>query len=240
MSSAIGNWLIKLQNYPGWEDWKRSSLNHTLFYDYTPNDEKPNAPEFIFSKDIDRERKILLSYMNIVETVNSFNDIEWYFRRYPFSGTPISRHKHIIYCIEMYFSRFYQFKERLKKLLNILKNEFPDHKIDISTFIKQFDSYFNKEIQMRHTIHHHDGFEDIETQKIFLTETLSKGNLGDYIHKEHLSHYRKTANSWASRVRRESKRLNMFIDAVAILLFKICPFIDDTEHETEIEEATTL
>ena len=48
----------------------------------------------------------------------------------PFAAFQFYRHAHITNVCEMYFGRFYEFKERLKKYFNTIKAVEPHHTLD--------------------------------------------------------------------------------------------------------------
>lgn len=225
ISHALGDWLQKLQEYPGWQEWKRSQIGYTLNFDDEFMPLETLSEEFKFSPDIEREHAVVTLYMELLSTANALRDVEWYFRRYPFSRAPVSRESHLRYCCEMYFGRFYQFRERLKKLSKAVKNAAPDHGLDFGTFIKMFDKEFDQEIRARHGVHHHQAFNEVAISRIALLELMASSDGRDLPARVYRSHYRKTANDWALRTRRRSKALDQFVEAVAGALLKVCPFL---------------
>ena len=160
--------------------------------------------------------------MELLSTVNALKDVEWYFRRYPFSNAPVSRDSHLRYCCEMYFSRFYQFKERLKKLFEAFKLVTPDHKLNIGMFIKQFNEDFKQEINERNSLHHDVAFDAVDISRIALYEITGLSDSDPYTSQ---SHYRKISKEWAARVRRRSEHLDVYVEAVAKTLLENCQFL---------------
>lgn len=130
MSHAVRDWLQKLQDYPGWREWKRSQLGYTLRFDDDLFPVEAAITEFRFSPKMEREHAVVSLYMELLSTANALRDVEWYFRRYPFSRAPVTHESHLRYSCEMFFSRFYQFRERLKKLSKAVKSAAPDHGLD--------------------------------------------------------------------------------------------------------------
>lgn len=229
VSRAIRNWMIKLEDYPGWREWRKSRIGYTLHFDDEFMPPKQISEEFHFDPQVDAEHGVVTLYLSLLDTVSSLRDVEWYFRRYPFSGTPVSRYNHLMHCCELYFGRFYQFKEHLKNLFDAVKKAVPDHRLEIGRFIKQFDRNFTDEIRARHGVHHRERFEDIVISRVFLMESFAMSKPNGGWREEYLSHYRKAANVWAARVRRRADHLDLFIEAVAEALLKVCPFLDDAE-----------
>ena len=229
ISNAIRDWLHKLREYPGWREWKRSQIDYTLNFDDEFMPSKKHDEEFKFSPEMEIEHAVVTSYMELLSTANALRDVEWYFRRYPFTRAPVTRESHLKYCCEMYFARFYQFRERLKVLSKAVKSAVPDHRLDFGKFIKKFDKEFDQEIRARHGVHHHEAFDDVAISRIALLELTDPSDSREPRKRAYQSHYRKTANEWASRTKRRSKTLDEFVEAVADALLSTCPFLIDAK-----------
>ena len=127
----------------------------------------------------------------------------------------------------MYFGRFYEFKERLKKYFEAMKKVAPAHGLNIGAFIKRYEKVFADELRERNGIHHHSRFEDLALDRIFLTETISTMRKGDW-EQEHIAEYRKLANEWVQRVRSRGAKLEEFLEAVAEATLASCAFLSDS------------
>ncbi|MFP4328328.1 MAG: hypothetical protein ACLFQL_09990, partial [Paracoccaceae bacterium] len=227
ISLAIGDWMHKLDEYPGWREWKLSQIGYTLRFDDEFMPTENISEEFKFSPEIQGEHDIITLYLELLSTANALRDVEWYFRRYPFSRAPVSRENHLRYCCEMYFGRFYQFRERLKKLSKAVNKTVPDNELDFSTFIKVFDQEFDREIRARHSVHHHEAFDEVAISRIALLELTDPSNSPETRKRLYQTHYRKTAKDWASRARLRSQKLDQFVEATADALLRVCPFLVD-------------
>lgn len=229
ISNVIRDWMNKLQEYPGWQEWKLSQIGYTLRFDDEFMPPEKNIEEFKFSPEIEKEYAIVTSYMELLSTANALRDVEWYFRRYPFSRAPVTRESHLRHCCEMYFARFYQFRERLKVLSKAVKGAVPDHGLDFGNFIRTFDKEFDQEIRARNGVHHHKAFDDVAISRIALLELVDLSGGRELSTRAYQAPYRKTANEWASRTRRRSKTLDEFVEAVADALLRTCPFLTDAK-----------
>lgn len=224
--------MAKLNDYPGWRAWKRSQIGYTLYFD----DEfmrKERAGEFTFSAEVEAEHAVVTRYLELQDTVNSLRDVEWYFRRYPFAGTPVTRYNHLTHCCELFFGRFYQFKERLRTLFDAVGQAVPNHNMDFGKFIRLFDKTFEDEIRARHSVHHRERFDEVAISRVFLLESIATSKLEKGWGKEHLSHYRKAANEWAARTRLRADTMDEFVQAVTIALLKVCPFLDEADRHPD-------
>lgn len=224
MQAAMQGWLIGLNDYPGWREWKRKQIRHTLYFD-DPLLTSTEAPwdAFVFSEEIEKQHAIILQYLGLEESIDLLKECEFYFRRYPFRGLPVTRHSHITNVCEMYFGRFYEFKERLRKYLNAMKKVVPKQQLDVGAIVKLFDKAFDQELRARHSVQHHCRFEDIAIDRVYLTGCTSHGN--DARRREHVTAYRKLANEWARRARRRGTALDEFLEVVAGVTLANCGFL---------------
>lgn len=230
MSRAIRNWMVNLNNYPGWREWQRSKISHILHFDEELELSAALPNEFKFSSHVEIEHAVITLYLALQDTVNSLRDVEWYFRRYPFANTPVSRYAHLTYCCELFFGRFYQFRERLKNLFDAVKKAVPNHQLDVGGFIKLFDKTFEDEIRARHNVHHRERFDDVAISRVFMVESFLATSDQASWHKEHLIHYRKAAKEWAVRTRRRADEMDRFVEGVAGALLNVCMFLDAAER----------
>ncbi|MEL0437648.1 hypothetical protein [Phycobacter sp. K97] len=227
MSLAVRDWMHELQSYPGWREWKRGHIAYVLSFDDEVAERLTPSKEFMFSQKIENEHAVVLMFLELLSTAHALRDVEWYFRRYPFSQAPVSRESHLRYCCEMYFGRFYQFRERLKKLSKAVNRACPDNGLDFGRFIKTFDKEFDQEIRARHGVHHHEAFDDAAISRIALLELTDQSNSRATSKQHYQSLYRKTAKDWAARTRRRADMLDLFIEAVAETLLKVCSFLPE-------------
>ena len=226
MYNAIGAWLIELEDYPGWKDWRRKRITHTLYFDDPfPMPSENLEDEFNFSDEIEKQHAVVFQYLGLEQAIFSLKDCEFYFRRYPFRGLPVSHHNHITNICEMYFGRFYEFKEKLKKYFTAVKEAAPNHGLDIGAFIKLFEKTFDQELRARNSVHHHRRFEDIAIDRVFLMESFSTGHEDKGWRQEHFTAYRKLAGEWAQRVRQRGAKMDEFLEATAAATLANCSFL---------------
>lgn len=224
MSKAISRWLITLEQYPGWKEYRRKRASHTLYYDdHFCSTEHPG--DFTFPKEIEIQHDVIMTYLEVCQTLDVLKQTEYYFRNYPFRNNEVSKCNHLTNICEMYFNRFYEMKERLKNYFKALKIAAPQFEIEVGSTIKQFERAFDSEIRARNEIHHHRRFEDLALNRIFLTEFIaaSRGDTG--WPQEHKACYRRLSKEWAARVRQSGTRLDVFMEEVARATLATCPFL---------------
>ncbi len=226
MSKAIGAWTSVLQTYPGFREWNRKKIGEALWFQEPYSDpEEEIELEFKFSDEIEKQRALVLRYAYLQQTISAFRECEYYFRRYPFRGLPVSRHNHLINVCEMYFGRFYEFRERLKYFFEAVKAVNPDHGLELGKFIDLYDKVFKPEIRERHSVHHRERFGDIAIDRLFMTEMMSQSHEDKGWREEHVRAYQKAAQVWVKRVHRRATRLDQFLEAAADAALNACPFL---------------
>lgn len=233
---AIGNWMKQLETYPGWSAWRKGRFVRTLYDDdFSARENDTHPEEFVFTAEIEQQRDLVVQYLGIEQALQALRDCEYYFRRFPFYGLPVSKHEHLTYMCEMYFSRFYELRERLKKYLNTLVQVESDHRFDIGQFLKTFDRDFDQELRERNQVHHHRRFEDLAIDQVYLAGVMSNrhGSWKD----ESERFYRKATTEWAQRVRRRAARAEKYVDAVAQTTLDGCTFLKITTASAETPEA---
>lgn len=229
MLKAVRVWLINNhKNYPGWKEWQKKKIAHTLHFD------DPFLPDkledgFIFSDDIEKQHAVIMGYLHLHGTLHSFQDCEFYFRRYPFHGLPISRYQHITNVCEMYFSKVYQFKERLKEYFKALGAVTPDNKLEVGRFIKTFSTTFDQELRERNITHHHQDFRDIAIDRVFLLEIGSEDK--GWKQEQRIA-YRKLVDEWVRHVRDCSVEMEKFLEDVAAVTLSNCSFLSIAENSS--------
>jgi len=226
MLKAIRAWTTNLDNYPGWKEWRRRRFGHTLHFDdqFSTAFEKLED-EFHFSDEMEKHHAVVIQYIGLHDTIISLKECEYYFRRYPFWDLPVTRHSHITNVCEMYFGRFYEFKERLRNYFDAVTAATPRHGLDVGGFIKTFNKVFDQELRARHGIHHHRRFGDVAIDQVLLTESLSEIHPEKGWKREHLTAYRKLSRQWARRVRLRGAKMDEFLEAIAVATLATCNFL---------------
>jgi len=225
MSKAIGVWLKKLDDLQGWKEYKQNQIKHTLYFDDPFFKASEPLGDFVFTPDIEKQHAIVTQYLRLQQTIKALKECEFYFRRYPFRGLPVSRHAHITNVSETYFGRFYEFKERLKNYFNAIKAVEPKNTLEFGKFVKLFEKVFDQELRERNKVHHHARFEDIAIDKVFVTSVIANANEKKGWEQEHLAAYRKTSNEWSKRVRARGAKMDEFLEATAGATLTVCGFL---------------
>lgn len=209
--------LIQMDEVPGWREWQQGKLQFTLNHDDPSyqSEEVRITKEFLFPPDLESRHTVVMQYFELKKAVESFRNIQYYFRRYPFSDLPVTYNEHLTFVCEAYFSKFYEIRSRIKNTLNALKMLDPAKDQRIGDIIKLYDQVFDVELRQRNRISHHAVFEDVELSRLSLAETLSMHpkNIGKW-RPETQQEYRSIARGWVKRVRRKSEHLTQFVELI--------------------------
>ncbi|SNS30768.1 MULTISPECIES: hypothetical protein [unclassified Azospirillum] len=221
--NAIRLWMASLDSVPGWREWNKKKMHATMFFDgVVPVCE---IDEFIFPDKIEKQHEIVMSYFYLEDSILDMKNVEFYFRRYPFRGLPISRYSHITNVCEMYFNKFYEFSERTKKHFEKIKKYNPETKANFGKFISRFKKEFECELKERNLTHHHRKFQDISIDRLFITDVLSDNEIDKNMVRLLDFRYREVRNEWVNRVRARSAKAELYLNSVADFTVKSCDFL---------------
>ena len=242
MMEAITTWMRNLrENYPGWRVSIRKNIIATLYYDddvYLSLAKKETSA-FTFPAEIEKQRVVVLRYLQLDLTVKALKECEFYFRRYPFRGLPVTHSAHISNICEMYFSRCYQIKENIREYFETVKDVVsvsssdagPRNIVEDFTgdLIREYKKIFDNELRARNSIHHHERFEDIEISRISLKEILHE-NFDSRIEQQIRSNeYRKAVRYWVRNVHRGGKNMDLLLEGIARFTLEYCQFLADVK-----------
>jgi hypothetical protein len=227
MLNAIDRLIARLNATPGWREAKVASLVAAMDLDGILSEPSDERKPIALPPEMDVQHAVVTRYLELCDLVLSVKSCEYYFRRFPFNGLPVTRHEHLSNICELYFSRIYQFKERLKNLVDAVDVSAPRHGIQFGPFIKRFAKEFDQEIRERNQIHHFQKFVDLDIERVFLTGMHDMVFPNGGWKAEQRAYYRKVAKEWAQRVRNRGARLDEFLEAVAEALLQGCPFLAD-------------
>lgn len=241
LMDAISLWMGALDSYPGWREWNRRKIGKTIGFgeaEFGEPEPGPALGDFVFSDEVEAQHAVILGYLGLASTVHSLKDLEFYFRRYPFRGLPVSKHEHLSNVCEMYFSRFYEFRERAKNLLNAVNKVPGNGKINVGYFLKHFDKVYDSEIRERNSVHHRARFDDIQINKVWLTQVMHDADESRGWGREHRLTYRAASREWAARVRRRSASLEQTVEEIAAGILRCSEFLaTQLKSTTQSEDA---
>lgn len=225
MHEAIGMWMKNLDNVDGWKQWNRGKVRYVMFE--ASGDETERQREFFFPEPIASQHSAIMSYLELYTSLQSLSDLQYYFRRYPFRGLPISRSAHFRYMCELYFSKFYEFRERIKICLNAVNGSIAGSKLQVGQLIKAFDREFDQELRERHGVHHRGRFEERGIDRLMWSELISfnrPSDLGWATESKQI--YRTMAKEWSKRVGRRAKQVSSYLDAIADAMLTSCDYLN--------------
>ncbi|MCW2365561.1 hypothetical protein M2341_001008 [Sphingobium sp. B7D2B] len=221
---VISAWINKITNYPGFREWKAKAIALTLDDIRLPPD--ASHPEmFMFSPAVERQHEAVMSFLALQTTWIAMSECEHYLRNHP--GEPISKEAHLRYSIEMFFNRFYEFSERMKRCLNAV-NATLINKLDAGTAIKAFAKQFKQELAARNSVHHNNHFSDLMLDRVSMTGLMSNHpKHGDGWASEQRRAYRTTQADWVKRMRRRTAHVKVFLTAVEEAIIRECKWLEE-------------
>ena len=217
MATAIRAWMaFELEKYPGWRESNRKKFGCILAM---KTEDYDSEPDFTFPKEMEDQRILIVGYLTLTLTVDSLRECQYYLRRFPFRDLPVTRSSHVINVCEMYFSRCYQFKQRLKNYLNALDAQVPVT-LSVGPALKQFGKVFDRELKIRNQIHHHNQYSDITIDRFYLQNTAWAK---DWLGRD--CEYRQLTRFWIGEIRRTVGSLEKILEDIARLTLENCVFL---------------
>lgn len=212
LNEGIARWISQNLNTPEFHEFKLKQLGYTLF-----DEPITNLDDFKFPPEIAKERAVIGAFLELRRSHITLSQCEYYFRRFPFRGLPISRDDHLRNICELYFSTFYIIRSRIKSTLTQLREACPNNTVDIGKFIKAYDKLFRDELRARNRVHHEEAFEDLGISRITISDIISRGD--DAEHKiwswQHRIAYRKFSKEWSIRAHNQASVMQVMIERVA-------------------------
>lgn len=231
MMDLASSKIAKLLDDPVTSERARNSMSAVLTG--APANPTPEAPNFT-KAELD-EGKVFGGYFALISMKISLRECEYYFRRYPFRGMPISKADHFRNVCEMYFDRVVQFRDRAKALMNAIKATPGGENIAIKQFLKAFDKTFDWEIRNRNAVHHHGRFEYDAIEKMSIAHLLRHhSGIHGFIQPERV--YREERRKWIERVRHRALVLDQFIEAIAKFILDNCDFALAFKEDAKTKE----
>jgi hypothetical protein len=175
-----------------------------------------------------------MSFLYVQRVQQTIAQCEYYFRRFPFHGLPVTRDDHLRNMCEFYLSQFYIGEERIDQLIKkTLRRKFPSAVPAFSALLKAYKKQFDRELRARHNITHSAPFDDPSLDRIFLTHILSEDHIdSNNVWKiEHLLAYRKTSRKWCAEARRQSQFMSPFVDAMARTILENIDFLSFSKND---------
>ena len=163
------------------------------------------------------------------ESYDNLCDLEVYVGRFPYTGTRISRRRHLTHNIESYFHEMYIMRERLVSYVNRVKKLYKNDKRyeDISTVLEELVVMVKKSlggvVKLRGSHVHQSRYSDSGLSSLSAMELLIVGQ-GDvdfeFLHKHKYMSERKR---WKNKIEQNNKTvkemLNMYANCLQDIVF---------------------
>ncbi len=147
-------------------------------------------------------KKIRTGYLEIFESFEKLEDIIIYIRKFPYSGTKITKSKYINYHIVNYFSEIYLLKNRLISYIQTIRKIYL--KSDRSQFVERRLSQLSEDIsflfekisELRGEHVHKERFSDIDLAKLNSIELILHGESDKKLKDHYNLEYRRIRKEW--------------------------------------------
>lgn len=232
----VSAWMMRLLDYPGFREWKNEVARRHMVYTVLPQVAIEPFNDFEFDAETLREHDIVAGYVRLIRAAADCRSTEHYFRRYPFRGLPIGRDEHLRTCCELYYSRVYQFRERLFRLLTWIGRRTKPKGLNVAALRDHFDAQLREELNARHRIHHEAAYSDFQLDALGQTDLLS--SVGDGWPRMSDADYHRIAREWRRRVSASADKLDFWVGVAAVLMLARCHFLtaDDDRARQKLED----
>ncbi|WP_395444038.1 hypothetical protein [Caulobacter sp. UC70_42] len=222
---SITTWIDKIFT-PEFHEFKRKQLVSTLAFD-EPWHDPTEVEEFVLDAETERQHELVIAWFNLSQTLTALSQSQFYLRRFPFGGLPVTRVEHARNVLEMYFGSVYMMKERLKRFLTLHKKMYPNTGMNVGHIIKQFEKTFDSELRARNSIHHHQPFDDIALHRLTISGLLATHNheMSARWKNGHEIYYRRFCKEWIERIDRRSKIVAAFLNIISEVVIVEATFL---------------
>lgn len=223
--TRVSNWLMRLLDYPGFREWKNEVVRRHMSFTLLPHAPVEPFDDFRFDEDTLRQHDIVAGYVRLTRAATDCRSAQHYFRRFPFRGLPIGREEHLRTCAELYYSRVYQFRERLFRLLTWIERRTLPKGLDVKALKAAFDEQLREELDARHRIHHEEAYSDFELDALGQTDLLAA--VGEGWPRMSDAGYHRLARRWRQRVVASADKLDFWVGVAALLMLVRCRFLQE-------------
>lgn len=217
-----------------WRQFNKEKMAYTLSYDTHTEDN--GQREFHFDEKRKKEHEFLMCYLELKSCMNAIIQCEYYFRRYPFKGMPVTHADYLARNCEVFFNKIYEFKERIKKLGKAYKEVSPKKHFDTGKLIKQYDKEFDQELRERNLLNHHTQFSDVTITKLGLIAILEDREIPFPFLDQSYVEYRRVCRIWIKRIQGRTKSVKRYLIAISEHLSEHCEFLNILPANIEQKE----
>jgi hypothetical protein len=227
--NALGVWMKSSMEDRGRNE-RANKRMLAVMYRHLDLGESLIVPDESLNETEKSEYNVMSSYIRLASMLISIRQCEYYFRRFPFTGLPISRSEYLRNCCEMVFDRIMQLRDNLKIVLNAIKT--------IGSIVKAFNRSFNQIQRLRNQTHHVERFNDDIISQLSMLEIFdvahrlniggkknadSTAIISETLNSKKL--YRQACRKWVGYVHDYEKVAERYVELVAEIILVECAFI---------------
>lgn len=172
--------------------------------------EEPAAPNE------EKAYHFIMNFLEVEQTLQRLDILEYYFRRFPFAGTPVTKVDHLRIAIELYLNEIYIYRCRIKNLLNSTQDAYGSKIDNLWRAFKIIDRYLDRFLRARNWNVHKMRFSDEDVDLLNLLDLLSHS--GDSFEAPANFAYKQIRKKWIKLARRNSVDLARTFELVCSIM----------------------
>ena len=222
--AAVSAWTRPLIEHTAFRQLARSKIGSAFDWQDDWSPEKERISEVLLPEPLATQHEMVIQFYNLWQAAERVKTVEFYFRRYPFHGLPVSQHEHIANVCTLFFSSFYVFEERLRVYLNALNAACAPSRVDVGKALKTYRQHFKAELRERHGDIHFEPFDDLTIHAVMLDALRPQAGIEPRRLRASYA-YRKATREWAGHARKGGQRVAAFLEGACEATLPLATFL---------------
>ena len=231
---ALHQWLMNLLvEHPDFNKWKGKQIIESVLAAKLPGYEPSEIADYAFNEEIERQHRVVSSYLTSLTSALWVREVDPYLRRFPFRGLPVTRESHLKTCAEMYYGRVYTFREHWKKGISQVDRWKRPSAFPIADLKVSIDAAFKSETDIRSSFTHQAAFTEPTISAVGTADMLSDHPAMKWM-AIGPADYRRAAMRWRKLVKAAADKADTYAGYLAVMTMVNCEFLGAREKGLEI------
>ena len=216
-------WAKPLQARPDFRAFNRRKLQ--VARDFYEDEPEGGEGDFEMPAELSAKYDAVMQFYYLYAACDRLQGMHLYFRRFPFRDGEMRKVEHLQNMFDLYVNGIYVVEERIKKYLTALK---PLVEVEpaVGKVLKRFGKDFEAELRPRHDSTHFRPYNDIIYDRLWMSEVMGMREAGgEGWRREHDALYRRATARWAAIVRKRSRDVLVYLEAVAAFTLEHAAFL---------------